>query len=177
MEKRIGTFKDFLKEQRQKKLNEAQINIECAWWDDCFDQVMTEIELELQSIWDWEQLVNFCKQKWSILGRNLPQPEYDDNLLIQHIKDLIFQFHGNSFFTNGENSCEHENQELHSKGIVISELANVILEKVKEKTGQDDKITGIVMDVPLPPDEEDYDDLPFEHKRPVKKFEQYTKLK
>ena len=32
--KKIGTFKEFLKEQRQKKINEARVNIECDWWDD-----------------------------------------------------------------------------------------------------------------------------------------------
>lgn len=176
MEKRIGTFKDFLKEQRQKKLNEAQVNIECAWWDECIDQVLTEIELELQDVWDWERLVTFCKHKWNILNRPFPQPEYSESLIIAHIKDLIFYFHGNSFFANDEN-CDMENQEVHSIGIVVEELAAVILEKVKEKTQQDDKITGIVMDVPIPSDDDCCEELPFESTRPVKGFEQYTKLK
>ena len=195
---KIGNFKQFLKEQNQKKINEAKVNIECDWWDACIVEVMQELETECQGFLVWEKIINFCKQKWAILGRSLPQPEYDEALLLQnHIKDLVFQFHGNSFYTDWKCDYGWDNQQVHSKGLVIEELAAVILAKVKEKTkpeGEPDtgETTGTLSDredvtlVPMKPapvyddceDEEYYDNLPYEsHKvKPVKKFSEYSKM-
>ena len=38
--KRIGTFKQFLNEQRLKKINEARVSLEIEWWDSCIVEVM-----------------------------------------------------------------------------------------------------------------------------------------
>lgn len=194
--KRIGTFKEFLKEQRQKRINEAKVNIECDWWDACIVEVMQALEDECQGFLVWETIIKYCKDKWAILGRSLPIPDYDDNLLMtQHIKDLIFQFHGNSFYTDWKCDYGWDNQQVHSKGLVIEELAAVILAKVKEKTkpeGEPDtgETTGTLSDreeikmVPMKPapvyddcEDEYCEDLPYEsHKvRPVKGFHEYTK--
>ena len=177
--KRTGSFKEFLKEQRMKQINEAKVNIECDWWDECIVEVMQALEDECQGFLVWETIINYCKQKWAILGRSLPIPDYDDNLLTQHIKDLIFQFHGDSFYTDWKCDYGWDNQQVHSKGLVIEELAAVIVDKVKEKTKPDgepdtDETTGTLSDRPAT-DYDDYDDdLPFESKRPVKTFMEYT---
>ena len=192
--KRVGTFKQFLNEQRVKKINEANVNIECDWWDQAIIEVMQELETECQGFLVWETIIKYCKQKWAILGRSLPLPEYDDNLLTQHIKDLIFQFHGNSFYTDWKCDYGWDNQQVHSKGLVIEELAATILEKVREKTrlqGEPDtgETTGKLSDrekatlVPMKPaptydcEDEYCEDLPYEsHKvKPVKGFKEYTK--
>lgn len=194
--KRIGTFKEFLKEQRQKRINEAKVNIECDWWDACIVEVMQALEDECQGFLVWETIIKYCKDKWAILGRSLPIPDYEDNLLTQHIKDLIFQFHGNSFYTDWKCDYGWDNQQVHSKGLVIEELAAVILAKVKEKTkpeGEPDtcETTGTLSDreeikmVPMKPapvyddcEDEYCEDLPYEsHKvKPVKGFSDYTKI-
>ena len=193
--KKIGTFKQFLNEQRQKKINEEKVNIECDWWDVCIVEVMQELETESNGLLVWDTIINFCKQKWAILGRALPQPEYDDNLLTQHIKDLIFQFHGNSFYTDWKCDYGWDNQQVHSKGLVIEELAATILEKVREKTRPEGEPetkapVGTLSDreeikmVPMKPapiyddcEDEYCEDLPYEsHKvKPVRKFMEYTK--
>ncbi len=194
--KRIGTFKEFLKKQRQKKINESQVSIEVDWWDECIVEVMQEIEKECQGFTVWGTIINYCKQKWAILGRQLPQPEYDDTLLTQHIKDLIFQYHGDSFYTDWKCDLGWDNQQVHSKGLVIEELAAVILEKVREKAQPvgdpgSGNITGSLSDeeeitlVPMkqaPADEfpgEYVEDLPYayesHHVSPVKGFEDYIK--
>ena len=194
--KRIGTFKQFLNEQRQKKINEANVNIECDWWDSCIVEVMQELETECQGFLVWETIISFCKQKWAILGRSLPQPENDSDLLLtEHIKDLIFYLHGTSFYTDWKCDYGWDNQQVHSKGLVIEELAATILEKVREKTrpqGEPDtgETTGKLSDrekatlVPMKPapsydcEDEYCEDLPYEsHKvKPVKGFKEYTKL-
>lgn len=194
--KRIGTFKQFLNEQRQKKINEANVNIECDWWDSCIVEVMQELEAESNGILEWDTIISFCKQKWAILGRTLPQPENDSDLLLtEHIKDLIFYLHGTSFYTDWKCDYGWDNQQVHSKGLVIEELAAEILNKVREKTkplGEPDtgNPTGTLSDrekatlVPMKPapsydcEDEDCEDLPYEsHKvKPVKGFKEYTKL-
>lgn len=190
--KRIGTFKQFLSQQRMKKINEANVNIECDFWDQAIVEVLQQIEEEAQGM-VWDSIIKFCRDKWAILGRPLPQPEFDDNILTQHIKDLIFQFHGQSFYTDWKCDYGWDNQQVHSKGLVIEELAAVILEKVKEKTkpqgepetgnptgtlSDREKATMVPMSPVIPDEEEDYmDDLPFESKkvRPVKGFKAFTK--
>ena len=186
--KKIGTFKEFLKEQSIKKINEARVSLEVDWWDSCIVEVMQIMKDECAGTLDYETLVNYVKGKFQILGR--PDPGYDEGFLLQHIKDLIFQLHGDSFVCDG--MCNWgDTSEIQAKGLVVSELAKVILDKVMEtiKTSDDpnpgetrvsltDKQprTLVPMTEPVSDEEEDYmDDLPFESKRPVKKFNEYSK--
>ena len=189
--KRIGTFKEFLTEKRQQQINESQVSIEVDWWDECIVEVMQEIEKECKGFIGWDSLLSYCQQKWAILGRPLIHPQIEDNILTQHIKDLIFQFHGDSFYTDWKCVLGWDNQQVHSKGLVIEELASVILEKVREKSkpqGEPDtgNPTGSLSDaedvtlVPMRPATEEelddaLDDLTLERKNPVKKFLEYIK--
>ena len=153
-------------------------------------------EDECQGFLVWETIIKYCKDKWAILGRSLPIPDYEDNLLTQHIKDLIFQLHGNSFYTDWKCDYGWDNSQVHSKGLVIEELAAVILEKVKEKTKPQGEPetgdpTGTLSDrekvtmVPMKPAQSDEyedeycEDLPYEYEshkvRPVKGFKEYSK--
>ena len=188
--KRIGTFKQFLKEQSVKKINEARVSLEIEWWDECIVEVMQDLADECNGFLDYETLVNYIKGKFQILGR--PDPGYDEGFLLQHIKDLIFQLHGDSFVCDGMCSWG-DTSEIQAKGLVVSELAKVILDKVLEtKKTSDDPNPGetrvsltdkqprtlVPMTEPVSDEEEnDMDDLPFEsHKvRPVKGFNDYTK--
>ena len=189
--KKIGTFKEFLKEQSIKKINEARVSLEVDWWDEGIVEVMQILNDECNGILDYETLVNYVKGKFQILGR--PDPGYDEGFLLQHIKDLIFQLHGDSFVCDG--MCNWgDTSEIQAKGLVVSELAKVILDKVMETIkSPDDPTTGetrvslvdkqprtlVPMTEPVSDEEEnDMDDLPFEsHKvRPVKGFNDYTKF-
>ena len=186
--KRIGTFKQFLNEQSVKKINEARVSLEIEWWDECIVEVMQIMKDECNGFLDYETLVNYVKGKFQILGR--PDPGYDEGFLLQHIKDLIFQLHGDSFVCDGMCSWG-DTSEIQAKGLVVSELAKVILDKVLEtKKTSDDPNPGetrvsltdkqprtlVPMTEPVSDEEEnDMDDLPFEsHKvRPVKGFNDY----
>lgn len=194
--KRIKTFKGFLSQQRQKKINESKVSIECQFWDDAQVEIMQEIEKECQGFMAWDTIIKYCKDKWAILGRPLPQPEFDDNLLTQHIKDLIFQFHGDTIYTDWKCDLGWDNQQVHSLGLVIEELAAVILEKIREKVKPDEMqvgdLVGTLSDrekttlVPVKQvftddgcEDEYYEDLPYEYEShkvtPVKGFYDYTK--
>ena len=193
--KRIGTFKQFLKEQRRKKINEANVSIECEWWDQCILEVMQEIEDECQVSFSWDTIIKYCKDKWAILGRPIPQPESDDSILLQeHLKDLIFQFHGKSFYVDWNYGASWDNSQIHSKGIVIEELSSVILDKIREKTMPQkgtpaNNVTGTLSDreevtlVPMKPiytndcEDEYYEDLPIEYEsKRVYDFRKYSKM-
>ena len=185
--KRIGTFKQFLK--KQQRLNESRLSLEVKWWDSCIVEVMQDLADECAGFLNYDTLLTYVKGKFQILGR--PDSEYPEGMLQQHIKDLIFFHHGDSFVCDGMCSWGEDNTEVQAKALVVSELSKVILDKVLEtiKT-PDDPIPGetsvsltdkeprtlVPMTEPVPDDGEDCcDDLPFESKRHVKGFREYTK--
>ena len=189
--KKIGTFKQFLKEQSVKKINEARVSLEIEWWDECIVEVMQDLADECNGFLDYETLVKFVKNKFSVLGR--PDPGYPEVMLQQHIKDLIYSHHWSSNVFDGMCSWEEDQSQVQALGLAIGELAKVILDKVLDtiKTS-DDPIPGetrvslvdkqprtlVPMTEPVSDEEEDYmDDIPFEsHKvSPVKGFNDYTK--
>lgn len=190
--KRIGTFKQFLKEQRLKKINEARVSLEIEWWDECIVEVMQDLADECNGFLDYETLVKFVKNKFSVLGR--PDPGYPEVMLQQHIKDLIYSHHWSSNVFDGMCSWEEDQSQVQALGLAIGELAKVILDKVMETIkSPDDPTPGetrvslvdkqprtlVPMTEPVSDEEEDYmDDLPFEsHKvRPVKGFKDYAKM-
>ena len=182
--KKIGTFKQFLKEQSVKRINEARVSLEIDWWDSCIVEVMQIMKDECAGTLDYETLVNYVKGKFQILGR--PDPGYDEGFLLQHIKDLIFQLHGDSFVCDG--MCNWgDTSEIQAKGLVVSELAKVILDKVLDtiKTS-DDPIPGetrVSLVDKVPVEEfpgENVEDLPIEYEShkvsPVKGFRDYAKM-
>ena len=191
--KRIGTFKQFLKEQTIQKIKEARVSLEVQWWDACIVEVMQLLNDECGGFLEYELLVNYVKGKFQILGR--PDPGYDEGFLLQHIKDLIFQLHGDSFVCDGLCSWG-DTSEIQAKGLVVSELAKVILDKVLDtiKTS-DDPIPGetrvslvdkeprtlVPMTEPVPDEDEYYEDLPYEYEsrrvNPVKGFNDYIQDK
>lgn len=182
--KRIGTFKQFLKEQRIQKITEERVSLEVTWWDSCILEVMQIMKDECAGFLDYDNLVSYVKGKFSILGR--PDPGYDEGFLLQHIKDLIFQLHGDSFVCDG--MCNWgDTSEIQAKGLVVSELAKVILDKVMDTIkSPDDPIPGetkVSLVDKVPANEfpgENVEDLPYEYEShrvsPVKGFKEYAKM-
>ena len=168
--KRLSTFQEFLKEQKQMNEN---VNIECGFWDECIAEVLQDLEDECNGCFDWTVLGDYIKAKFSILGREWD--EYIDNIYVMEIKDLIWAHHKNSFC----DGTYTDNAALHSKGIVVEQLAATIYDKLCEKLG-DSTSTNTKIKVadyqpaPEPDDIDDLDDLPFE--RNVKTYKEYTKL-
>lgn len=182
--KRIGSFKNFLQQQNKQRLNEARVSLEIEWWDPCIAEVMQIMKDECAGSLDYETLVNYVKGKFQILGR--PDPEYDEGFLLQHIKDLIFQLHGDSFVCDGMCSWG-DTSEIQAKGLVVSELAKVILDKVLETIKTSDAPipgeTRVSLVDKVPAEEfpgENVEDLPCEYEShrvsPVKGFGDYAKM-
>lgn len=187
--RKIGSFKEYCYEQRMMKLNEEKLTITCDWWDQAIVEVMQDLEKETYGLYNWDSLVKYVKVKDSILGRTTPVlPEV---AVSQHIKELIFNHHGDSLFQNDNTWMDWDNATLHSKGVVIEELASVILDKVREKTGQKAENTGHTAKlvdgepevlVPMTPlelavAEEDIEDLSCENNHSIKKFDGFIREK
>jgi len=190
--KKIETFREFLKKQ---KMNEAKVELEIEWWDKAIVEVMQDLEDECAGCLSWEGILKYTKNKFAILGRDLP--DYEEILVIQHIKDLIFLHHGDSYCRDGHADFgEYESQKIHTIGLAITELSKVILDKVMDKTNEspkpNQKTTSIGVNdqekttlVPMQPahtcddecDGDYYEDLPcaYENKRQIKKFRDYVK--
>lgn len=176
--KKIGTFIQFVNEQRIQKIKEERVALEVEWWDQCILEVLDKCKEVCSGMLDYQTLVDYIKGKFQILGR--PDPGYDEGFLLQHIKDLIFQLHGDSFVCDG--MCNWgDTSEIQAKGLVVSELAKVIMDKILDTIkSPDDPIQGVtkvcLVDRKEQEEEEgsvEYDDLPFEGKRPVKNFKEH----
>ena len=126
--KRIETFKQFIRGQHKKQVNEARVSLEIEWWDECIVEVMQDLKDECLGFLTWDTLVQYVKDKFSILGR--PDPGIEEALLLQHIKDLIFQHHGDSFYSSPLCDWGDGHTDVQAKGLVVSELAKTILEKL-----------------------------------------------
>lgn len=170
--KRLSTFQEYLKEQKQMNEN---VNIECEFWDECIAEVLQDLEDECNGCFDWTVLGDYIKTKFAILGRTFD--EYIDNIYVLEIKDLIWAHHSKSF-TDGTYT---DNAALHSKGVVVEQLAATIYDKLCEKLGSEmtSNTTKIkVADIQPAPEPDDicgdFDDLPFESKK-VKKYKTYIK--
>lgn len=170
--KRLSTFQEYLKEQKQMNEN---VNIECEFWDECVAEVLQDLEDECNGCFDWTVLGDYIKTKFAILGRTFD--EYIDNIYVMEIKDLIWSHHSDSFCDGTYN----DNAALHSKGVVVEQLAATIYDKLCDKMGDYNTSSSSkikVADIQPAPDPDDIcgdlDDLPFESKK-VKKFKAYTR--
>lgn len=178
--KKIRTFKEYLTaKENHQKVNE-DVKIEVDWWEVCIVEVLDILKDECNGNLSDDALYRYIKNKFAILGREWD--EYSDNIYIMHIKDLIWQLHGDSFCIDSDTG---ENALIHTKGVAIEELANVIWQKVQKKMGSDvgintpiTRLVDKIADSPASTSSDDFDDcfdeLPFENKR-VKKYREYLK--
>ena len=185
--KRIGTFKQFLKEQKMKKLNEEKLSLEIKWWDVAIIEVMQDLTDECYGTLVYDDLVKYIKTKFQILGREIPDDE--GSMILAHIKDLIYAHHGDSLYSSDTGDWGEGNSAVQAKGLVVSELAKVIFNKVIEtsRTSDESNPVACLVDkepttmVPMTPapidgyEDDYYEDLPYESKR-VYGFEKYSKM-
>lgn len=135
--KKIPYFKEYKKSVM--RLNEEKmknISIAVTFWDEAIEKVSKEmLNVEIAGICpEWQKIVDYCKNKYIILGRELPKN--DDDVVEGQIRDLLFQYYGGSFSdTNYYSNFSFNTSIVGSKTLVISELADAILYKIKVETG------------------------------------------
>lgn len=172
---RIGTFKEFLNEQKNTQLKEGSVTLNCEFWDEAIEEVMQDLQDEVYALYSWNDLYKYVKARDSILGRETSI--FPEKAILSHIKELIFQHHGNSYFKDNREWIDWDNTTIHSKAVVIEELARTILNKVKElthKTPDPQDCTATLVD--RKSEDDSGDELPFEGHRRIKRYGDYSKL-
>lgn len=183
---RIPTFTDYC--HKGKKLNEentANIKVEVEWWQDAVNQVLGELHCIAGTPVEWERLLDYCRARNLILGREAPF--FVDELVLALIRELIFQYYGSTFFDGQDMSgSSFKSAELGTKILVVSQLGDEILKQVKIEAGlisvepEEIESPNTVASVSLDSEYgEIEDDLPFEsHKalHQVYGFEEFDKL-
>ena len=168
--KKIEPFAEFCK--AQKKINEnnvPNIKVEVGWWDDAISLVMADLRGVAGNPIVWPRLVDYCRTKFMALSRDIPV--LMENMVLAHIRDLIFQYYGSTFFCGEDLSGDSfETAALGTKLLVISRLGNEILDLVKieagiiEKPSEPEDSPNTVASVALEDDSYYEDGLPFERK-------------
>ena len=113
---RIGSFKDFVRKQRKKKINEQKLEIQCDFWDAAQVEVVQDLTDQCDGCLNYDNLIKFVKGKYQILGKD--EDAYPEAMLLAHIKDLIFSHHWNSLFCSGGYSWGDDNSGVQAKGLV-----------------------------------------------------------
>lgn len=168
--KKIDSFEAWC--NSKKKIKESSdtpnIKVEIQWWDEAIAIVMNDLHSVSGNPIEWNLLVDYCRTKFMALSRELPL--LVENMVLAHIRDLIFQYYGSTLFCGEDLSGDaYKTAALGTKLLVISRLGDEILGIVKveagliEKPEPEEKSPNTVASVSL---EDDcyYDEDTFENK-------------
>ena len=177
MMSKIRKFKGFVQANENKKLdvkreslNETKFSLEIEWWDQAVEEVIQDIQAAIPAL-TWNNLCEYVKTREIILGIEHTYDVLPEVLIADYIKQLIWNHHGDSFFTDG-NSFGLQKATLHAQGLAIAELSQVIMKKLQEMMG----LTSDIPDGVLQDKEQLDDDECFceSTNRRIKNFKQYV---
>ena len=133
--KQIGTFAEFCKSKQKKSIKEnSEVSIEVPFWDAAIQLLLDKTHGIAGKPISWEKLVNYVKNKFIIIGRDLIDDE--DKLVLAYISDELFQEYGESWL-DGDVLYNYSTAELGGKALVLSTLAEEILHQVRLEAGQE----------------------------------------
>ena len=133
--KQIGTFAEFCKSKQKKSIKEnSEVSIEVPFWDAAIQLLLDKTHGIAGEPISWEKLVNYVKNKFIIIGRDLIEDE--DKLVLAYISDALFQEYGESWL-DGDVLYNYSTAELGGKALVLSTLAEEILHQIKQEAGQE----------------------------------------
>ena len=167
---RLPSFREFCKTgKRLKEDATANIKVEVDWWDECICTVMDDLRsVAGGDAIDWGLLVDYCRARLLVLGRDVPV--YVEDMVLSAIKDLVLQNYGSALFSSDNITNSYKEAELGTRILVVSQISDEILHRVKlesgleeepEKAEEDPKtVAAVSLDTDCYPEE----DLPFEHK-------------
>ena len=178
--KRLDTFREFC-QGKQKTNEETNIQVEINWWDDAIFVVMNLLHETAGSPIDWAVLLDYCRAKWMVLGREIPI--LVEELVLEHIRELVFQNYGESLL-HGEDLSTYSSQKnanIGTKILVVAQLSDTILHLVKVEAGlisdsKSEESPRTVASVSLDSGNYDGDEVPFEKRKPIViGFDDYAK--
>ena len=168
--RRLPSFREYCKAEKRIKENaSANIKVEVDWWDDCICTVLNQLrEVAGEDIIDWGLLVDYCRARLLVLGREVPS--YIEDIVLSTIKDLVLQNFGSVLFSADSITNSFKEAELGTRILVVSQIADEILHQVKVESGLEVEPTPQIEDpktvasVSLDTDCYGDEELPFEHK-------------
>lgn len=170
--RRLPTFREYCKvEKRLKESATSNIKVEVDWWQDCICTVLNQlrsVSSAEEGIIDWGLLVDYCRARLLVLGRDLPS--YIEDIVLSTIKDLVLQNYGSALFSSDNITNSFKEAELGTRILVVSQISDEILHQVKVEAGLEAEPEPQVEDpktvASVSLDSEYYceDELPFENK-------------
>lgn len=132
--KQIGTFADFCKARDKKLLQESnEVAIDVPFYNEAIESILGELRFTAGNPIDWRTLVDYIKIKYQIIDREILGA--DDNLVIAHVRDLLFARYGDTILGGSEGCITYSTAEAGAKALVIAQLASDILHKVRIDAG------------------------------------------
>ena len=131
---RIGTFADFCKARKKQLVKENnEIAIDVPFYNDAIDSILGDIHYIAGDPIDWNTLIDYIKVKYLIIDREVPGSGED--LIIAHVRDLLFQRYGDTILGGDCGCLTGDTAAIGAKTLVISQLASDILHRVRVEAG------------------------------------------
>ena len=176
--KRIGTFADFCKTRDKQLLKESnEVAIDVPFYTAAQESIIGEIQSVAGDPIDWRTLVDYIKIKYQIIDREVLGA--DDDLIIAHIRDLLFQHYGDTILCGDTGCITGDTAAVGAKTLVISQLASDILHKVRVNAGLEQEPEPEIEPKPLSTvslDYCDYDDDYYYGERKVADYNDFANL-
>lgn len=135
--KQIGKFSEFCKSKKKQSINEnSQVQIEVPFWDEAIEYALSDIRsLAGGGIpIDWNNLVEQIKMQFSMLNIYDKSLFTDDSFVTAYVKDILYHNYKDSFISGDTGGMEtYSTEEMGTKALVLSKLADAVLQKVKEE--------------------------------------------
>lgn len=135
--KQIATFKDYCTNKKKKPIKENnEVAIDVPFWDDAVCVALNNLrELSASAPIEWEPLVQAIKDKFNLLGIfDKDLFNNNDALITAEVKDVLYFHFGKEAFLIGDTGTGFSS-ENGAKSLVLSQLAEKVLEQVKIESG------------------------------------------
>lgn len=181
--KRIGSFNEFCEAKKLIKEGKEVVSIDVPFYNEAIEMVLGEIHGSVGDPIVWGELINYLKKKNDMIGRN---EEIEEEMVIAHIRDILFRHYGSSFIMSGISSQTSQEAETSAKALIFSQLAGEILSRIKIECGVQKEVvpeseSEPVATISLADAGEVVDDFYFENIKTTKRYsvvsnyEDYTK--
>lgn len=132
--KQIGTFEEFFKAKQKQLIKESnEVAIDVPFYNEAVESIINDLHFIAGDPIEWRTLVDYIKVKFLIIDREVTGG--DDNLVIAHVRDLLFQRYGDTFIGGDYGCITGSTAEMGAKSLVLSQLASDILRKVRIDAG------------------------------------------
>ena len=132
--KQIGTFEEFCKAKQKQLIKESnEVAIDVPFYNEAVESIINDLHFIAGDPIEWRTLVDYIKVKFLIIDREVTGG--DDNLVIAHVRDLLFARYGDTILGGSEGCISYSTAEAGAKALVISQLASDILHKVRIDAG------------------------------------------